>query len=266
MIFAVQKIIARLFFPVPLFFWISLAAWISLRGGRRRLARGLTVGAVVWIFLISWSPVSDSLAGALERPFDTLAELPPDTRYVVVLGGGLHRHEERQGAARLTRSSQGRVLEGVRLVRSLPPEAEPPLLIFTGDSPGAGPAMASVAGETARSLAVPGEQVIMLGKTYNTSQEARAVRRFIETSAGGMPQGGESPEGVVLVTCATHMLRARALFRRQGIDPLPAPAQYLTDRGPRSAWDFLPSASALERTERFFYEILGLLWMRLRGT
>ncbi|SIQ15754.1 Uncharacterized SAM-binding protein YcdF, DUF218 family [Alkalispirochaeta americana] len=261
MIFAAQKIIARLFFPVPLFFWISLAAWIALRGGRRRLARGLTAGAVVWLFLISWDPVGEFLLGTLENPFTTLEEIPADTDIVVVLGGGSHFREDRTGAARLSRSSQGRVLEGIRLVSGGRDDDRRPLLVFTGDSPRDGPAMAFVAGETARALGVPGEQVIMLEKTYNTRQEARAVRRFLEESSGWGNEA-KGPNGrVVLVTSACHMLRSKALFQREGIDPVPAPAQYLTDQGSLSPWSFFPSASALEKTERFFYEVLGLLWM-----
>lgn len=290
--FVLQKIVARFFFPLPIVFWLlalALLVWRVRRDrrrwqrGRDRLAWGLAAAAVVWLFLISWDPVGDALLGTLERRHAPLAEVPAGITHVVVLGGGAHHDGERHSATRLTRSSQGRVLEGVRLFvtgereRGIAgdrsgAESARLNLVFTGDSLDDRRSMASLAAQTARELGVPAERITSLEDTLNTAQEAAAVRVLLLGAGGaaaGEPGVGEPgagpPPRIVLVTSAAHMPRAIALFRRAGLDPVAAPAQFLTDPGGRTSWSFFPNAGALARTEGFFYEVLGLLWMRVRG-
>lgn len=258
--FALQKILARVFFPLPIVFWLAGAAGIAAWYRRPRLARRLATGAVVWLFLISWNPVGDTLLGTLEGRHAPLAQAPPDVTHIVVLGGGAHAEETRHASVRLSRSTQGRVLEGVRLWRAAASSRASgiPRLIFTGDSPDGRRPMASLAAEAARDLGVPPDRIVMLDQTYNTEQEARAVAQFL------LPPREEQGR-IVLVTSASHMSRAVMLFRRAGLDPVPAPAHFLTDSGSRSSWSFLPEAGALTRTETFVYEIMGLLWALVRG-
>ena len=73
-------------------------------------------------------------------------------------------------------------------------------------------------------------------------------------------------EEFYLVTSASHMRRALALFRKAGTNPLPAPAHFITqgNRG-LSPGDFLPSAGGLRRAEAAAYEYLGLAWAKVRG-
>jgi len=329
--FAVQKILARIFFPLPIAFWLAIAAGIvawrghafrthrsgadqsgdpqpgSYQSGgpqpgthrsHSRLARGLAIAAVAWLFLISWNPVGDALLGTLESRHAPLEEVPPGITHIVVLGGGAHADEGRPAAVRLSRSSQGRVLEGVRLWRAAAASRASgiPQLIFTGGSPDGRRSMASLGAEAARDLGVPPGYMVTFEEALNTEAEARAVAGYLGADTAGPPNesgstagppngprstagdasaGGDPNEtgtadasdssGLVLVTSASHMPRAVALFRRAGLDPLPAPAQFLTDSGRRSSWSLLPEAGALAKTERFFYEVLGIVWMRVRG-
>jgi uncharacterized SAM-binding protein YcdF (DUF218 family) len=263
--FTLQKIVARILFPLPIVFWLAAAAGVAAWRGRPRLARRLALAAVVWLFLISWNPLGDALLGTLERRHPPLEVAPPGITHIVVLGGGAYADETRHAAARLTRSSQGRVLEGVRLyhgVSAAPTsgaESPPVSIIFTGDSPDGRRSMASLAAETARDLEVPPERIVVLDNTWNTAQEAAAVREYLRAH---VPD--ELPL-VVLVTSASHMPRAVMLFRRAGLEPIPAPAQYLTDRGGRMVWSLLPESGALAKTETFVYEILGILRALLPG-
>lgn len=294
--FALQKILARLFFPLPIAFWLAIAAgvvaWRSRRGGthldgshpdrahlggRRdgghppRLARVLAIAAVVWLFLVSWNPVGDALLGTLERRHPPLEEVPSGVTHIVVLGGGAHAAPDRHATVLLSRSSQGRVLEGVRLWRAAAASRASgiPELVFTGGSPDGRRSMASLAAETARELGVPPGYIVTFEEALNTEAEARAVAEYLGVANSraanpGATNIGES-DGLLLVTGASHMPRALALFRRAGLDPLPAPAQFLTDPGARSSWSFFPDAGALAKTESFFYEMLGIAWMWVRG-
>src|SRR5207253_2584324 len=69
-----------------------------------------------------------------------------------------------------------------------------------------------------------------------------------------------------LVTSASHMPRALALFRKAGTNPIPAPTHFLT-QGDRSLApsDFFPSSGGLRRAEAATYEYLGLAWAKVRG-
>jgi len=62
------------------------------------------------------------------------------------------------------------------------------------------------------------------------------------------------------------MPRAMALFKKQGMQPIPAPTNHLVRS---SSWFWIgtlfPSADALLKSQSAFYEYLGLLWAQLRG-
>ncbi len=297
--FALQKILARVFFPLPIAFWLLLAAGIVAWWGRRtwngglphrgrqwsntrrprfgrrdRLARGLVVAAAVWLFLISWDPVADPLLRTLENRYPPLLEVPAEVTHIVVLGGGAHAEEGRPAAARLSQSSQGRVLEGVRLWRAAAASRASgiPTLIFTGDFPdrsGRRRSMASLAAETAEDLGVPPQFIVTLEETLNTAMEAAAVARYLDTvvdfdRSSDTAETADKSGGVLLVTSASHMPRSMELFRRAGLDPVSGPAQYLTDTSGRHAWKLMPNAEALQKTETVFYEVLGMAWARIR--
>jgi len=70
------------------------------------------------------------------------------------------------------------------------------------------------------------------------------------------------------VTSAFHMPRAVALFRKVGLRPVPAPADYEIKRSRETGITpetFQPHADNFKRTEKAAYEYLGLVWARLRG-
>ncbi len=70
-----------------------------------------------------------------------------------------------------------------------------------------------------------------------------------------------------LVTSAMHMPRAKALFEKQGLHPIAAPAYYATVKG-RSYpfWQHcLPNIGNLVRFHAVWHEYLGQLWGKMRG-
>jgi uncharacterized SAM-binding protein YcdF (DUF218 family) len=69
-----------------------------------------------------------------------------------------------------------------------------------------------------------------------------------------------------LVTSAVHMPRSVALFRNQGLDPIPAPGQYWYKPMPDSPLiRFFPSSSAVRASNASVHEYLGILWYWFRG-
>jgi uncharacterized SAM-binding protein YcdF (DUF218 family) len=67
---------------------------------------------------------------------------------------------------------------------------------------------------------------------------------------------------IVLVTDVGHMHRARGEFEGHGLSVVPAPVDFRAHH----AWlwpDFIPQASAYERSSFILHEWLGQFWIRL---
>jgi len=67
------------------------------------------------------------------------------------------------------------------------------------------------------------------------------------------------------VTSANHMPRAVAVFNKQQLNPIPAPANFLVKILPNREPKLEFTAGNLYKTERAMYEYLGLAWYKLRG-
>ena len=68
---------------------------------------------------------------------------------------------------------------------------------------------------------------------------------------------------ILLVTDALHMARAERVFRRSGLQVIPAPTMF-HGAGALAPMDFVPSASAIQKSYYASYELAGLAWYRLR--
>jgi uncharacterized SAM-binding protein YcdF (DUF218 family) len=70
---------------------------------------------------------------------------------------------------------------------------------------------------------------------------------------------------LILVTSAIHMPRAIALFRKFGLDPVPAPTNYLVVTQPGFHYGMLfPGSDSLHNMEAAVHEYLGLIWMQVQ--
>ncbi len=71
----------------------------------------------------------------------------------------------------------------------------------------------------------------------------------------------------ILVTSASHMPRAIGLFRKYGMDPIPAPTDYMVKEreGGLTPRVFFPSAGSLEKAGRAIHEYLGMMWGKVRS-
>ena len=216
-------------------------------------------------------------AGAGERPLGVvlLGALPPlpeagiryleapwsiykpaagaDVRWVVVLGGGVTVDPGLPPTAQLTRSSLIRLVEGIRIL-GLHPQAR---LLLSGGTPfGAPRSEAAVMADAARQLGVSADRIVLEESSWDTEGQAAGVRPIV----------GRDP--FVVVTTASHLRRAMALFEAQGLSPIPAPAEPHIKQGtcaiPDLRWLY-PSAENLQVSTVVVYEFLGMAWARLRG-
>jgi uncharacterized SAM-binding protein YcdF (DUF218 family) len=113
---------------------------------------------------------------------------------------------------------------------------------------------ADILGAVAATMGVAPENMELHRVGRDTEEEALTIA----------PKVGKGP--FVLVTSASHLPRATALFRHQGLAPIPAPAHHLSlDTRGVTVSELFPSPSALEAAHHGIHEYIGLLWSKLRG-
>ena len=252
--FFFKKLITPFLMPVPFCLALVLSGLALLWFTRRQRAgrRLATAGAVV-LLLLGYGFVSGRLLSSLERrhaPVVDASAAAGRVRWVVVLGGGSSSDEGLPAVMRLSEGSLARLVEGVRLQRQLPGAR---LLLSGGSVFGSAPdseTMSALAVE----LGVDPATLDLDPVSPDTETQAEVVRARL------------GAEEFFLVTSASHMPRALALFRKAGANPIPAPTHFLVqESGGLSPGDFFPGSGGLRRAETVAYEYLGLAWAKLRG-
>lgn len=246
-----KALVAAALMPTPVIVGLVMCGLVLLGLGYQGVGVYVMAGGTVLLALASWWPVAEGLLSPLENRHPPLAAAAAlDGVVAVVVLGGIWWPDARWPiSSQLGESTAIRLLEGVRLLRTLPGAR----LIVSGASwRGRLDPVARGYAQAAEELGVPPNRILKLESPMDTGQEAEAVRTVL-----GMTQP------FVLVTSASHMPRAVAHFRMVGLDPIPAPTERLTGRATRGRLeDWLPSATQLRYTELACYQYLGLLALR----
>ena len=121
--FLFKKIVAPLFFPVPLCLEILLLGLILLWFTKKQKAGKIIVSiGVGLIILFSYGTVQDILLRSLENKYPSLiiSQEVDDVKWVVVLGGGHTSDSQLPVTDQIAKSSLARLVEGIRIHRNLP--------------------------------------------------------------------------------------------------------------------------------------------------
>lgn len=241
-------------------------AWAALLIGtlamlrKQRFKPALLFGAsCLLVMLIGSTPLPEHLLARLEKPYrDNTIANAPKADVVVVLGGFIDpsRHEAfgftLNGAA-------DRIVTGVELLRA---GKSANLLI------GGGPSITDrkpssegikVEGWLRKWNVVPDAQVIGLPACQNTRHEVIELKRLMEQ---------RNWKSVILVTSASHMNRARATFRKQGIDPHPVACDFEAlpaVENERANWRIVPIMDHVQSWNVYVHEAVGWAYYKLRG-
>jgi len=148
--------------------------------------------------------------------------------------------------SRLTPSSTARILEGVRLYEQLPDGQ----IITTGGSwiqAAREEQTCMLMKDLAVLLGVEESRIETACETRDTYEEAKKIQNLLDT------------EPFILVTSAYHMHRAVTIFKKMGMDPIPAPCDFKAqDHARLYFFDFIPNAGALLASAQTVNEYLGL--------
>ena len=229
---------------------LLLAAWGWLRLRRHpRSGKVLIVLALLSLWVLSAPWTARTLMGLLEpAPADPL-QAPP-AQAIVVLGGGKYHHAPEYGGD----TSGGATLVRLRYAAHLHRLTGKPILVGGGSPEGSAVSEAqTMKSALENEFNVPVKW--MESASNNTLENARTS--FDVLKAQGITR-------IYLVTHAWHMPRSQRAFADAGFTVVPAPTVYVT-RHQFTLLDCLPQAEALHQSSRFFHEILGLVWYRLKS-
>ncbi len=254
--FVAKKMIGGMLLP-PALMWELLVVGILLLwfSKRQRLGKVLVTLAGILFVTLGWEEVPDEVLYKLERHYPPLDVAKFDEnaapKWVVVLGGGHSLDAGLPLSSQIAPHSLVRLVEGIMLWRQLP---ESQLLLSGGtgftDPP---KPVADTMAQVAAALGVPQEAMLLETASRDTEQQAKEVAEIVGT------------EPFILVTSATHMRRAMALFEHTGLRPIAAPTGHVAREGPWWPSDFFPGATGWWHAREAGYELLGLTWAWLRG-
>jgi uncharacterized SAM-binding protein YcdF (DUF218 family) len=187
----------------------------------------------------------------------------PTAEAIVILGGATKSANAPRPMVDLSEESD-RVIYAAKLYR----EQKAPLIIASGgriDWKGSGAPESADIATLLEFFGIPQEAIVQEPDSLNTYENAVNTRQIL--ASRGIKR-------VILVTSAMHMPRSLSIFKRQGIEAIPAPTDFLI-----SERDFdelgnstesillniLPDAERLAKTTKALKEYIGIIVYRLKG-
>jgi len=257
-----SKFLPLFVYPLGLSFLLVVLALILRR--HPRLRTGLLTAVVIILYISSNRWVSYTLARSLEWRY-----LPPNpipqAEAIVVLGGATEPAQYPRQTVEVNAAGD-RILYAARLYKA---ERAPVILLSGGTitwMSNRGMTPADEMAEILDLIGIPSENVWRQSNSRNTYEDAFYSSQMLKENG---------IERILLVTSAMHMPRSVALFEHQGVEVIPAPADFTVTQ---DGWDnlntfnlqgtlvnLLPNTSSLSLTTNVLKEYIGLLVYGLRG-
>lgn len=248
--FVIQKIFNYIIFPPSILMLILIAALFLLRKHKSKAAALIIIDILI-IYFISIEPVKNLVLSPLEN------YAPPVTKesvtgadLIVILGGGTLENSPEEGEnGSLTGDSFKRALYGLYLAE----QYRLPILYSGGKL-----------FETYKKGEA--EIAVNLLAKYNKS----GIKLMKETTSRTTYENAAyvkekfNPRKVVLVTSAFHMKRSLYIFKKAGIECIPAPTDYKISRWQFDVTSYLPNTYEMDCTYKGLKEHVGLLFYMLK--
>lgn len=255
-----SKLLPIFLYPLGLSCILLLITLFLLLRKRSRLALIPVTLAFLILVLSSSAGVSNAIVQSLE--FQYLPNQVPTADAIVVLGGATESAIPPRPWIELKEEGD-RVLYGAKLYR----DKKAPRIILSGGRIDWRPSSGSEAEDMAilmETMGVPRSAMLLEPNSLNTRENAVNSQEIMKA---------QKIQKILLVTSAMHMPRSMLIFKKLGIDAIPAPTDYTSlqlDQASKSKLeatilDSLPDADQMRRTTRALKEYIGILVYRLRG-
>jgi len=229
--FMIKKMLAVAFMPLSLGVMAIIIALLLLSFHRLEAGKKLLKFSVFWIVLISWAPFANLMLKPLESAYPKLEKIPENIEYILLLGGDRYK----------------RAWEALRLYHKIPNVK----IITSGYSLYD---KLSDANKTAQLLidsGIPSDRILMQEKAKTTFEEAIWMKKRV------------GKQSFILITAGYHMPRAYRLFKKAGLNPIPAPTDF--NHPEEHGFFSMLQSVHLENTEHAWHEYFGLLVYKLQG-
>ena len=246
-----RKVLTSLFLdPLNVALLVLLVAFILLVMHWHRAGITLMAIGLFGLLLLSLPGIPNRLLSQLERHYAAVMQPDPKIQQVLVLGAGMIYDKRLPGDMQLSAASILRLVEAIRLYKKLPKAK----LILSGGKTIDEHQEAKVREKLAELLAVPEADIVLLPPAINTDQEARFASKIVKD------------QPFYLVTSAAHMRRSVALFKKQGLQPVAAPSNFIVRLGKKNPYRYyIPNTGNLVKTYIYLYETIGFYWYKLTG-
>jgi uncharacterized SAM-binding protein YcdF (DUF218 family) len=250
------KLASLLVYPLGVFFLLGLVG--AVLALLRRWLWSVCVFLVAFLWLWGWSmPVtSERLRAGLELSYPRFAATEaPEADAIVILGGAFsHDHSWPYPSAG---GAVDRYWHGARLYHA----GRAPRVVLSGAGNPTHPDNLTEAQAGAlflQDMGVPESALLLDNASRTTHDHVRYLSGMLE--AKGLQR-------LLVVTSATHMRRAEAVFRAAGLEITPVTTGFtVRSSGPRGGIRrFVPSVGGLSGSTQAMHEYIGFWFYRLRG-
>mgnify|MGYP000718713732 CR=1 FL=1 len=228
--FTLKKIISAAIMPLSITLLILFIGLFFLNEKNIKKAKLFITTGFISLIIIAYQPFTNLLFDPLEKNYSKLTEIPSGVTHILLLGGDVNNRGWE--ALRLYHK-----IENAKIITSgypgsyTIPEAQRTANIFMN-------------------LGIPKEDIIIHSEPKDTKEEAIKTKELL----------GDAP--FILVTSSYHMKRAMALFQKEGLNPIAAPANLKIRENKYSS---IPSGGSLFKTEIALHEHLGIIWSKIKG-
>lgn len=256
-----SKLLPLFFYPLGLISVCLIVALVTLRKRPRMATIAISLSLAV-LLLSSNAWVSKYMIRSLEWQNIPGTQIP-NAEAIVVLGGATKSATWPRPTVDLSEAGD-RVIYAAQLYF----QKKAPIIILSGgriDWRGSGSPESADMATILTSIGVPAAAIIQESDSLNTYQNAVNVRKILE--ARGIKK-------VLLITSAMHTPRSLKIFKRQGIDVIPTPTDFLVSQGeleeltntPKAAiLNLLPDTNNLNQFTSALKEYFGTFIYGLRG-
>lgn len=255
-----SKLLPLFIYPLGFASLMLIGALLTL-WKRPRLSAIFVALALLAILLPGNTWLSNRLVKSLEWQYLPSGNLP-NADAIVVLGGATRPQEPPRPWVDLTEEGD-RMIHGAQLYL----QGKAPLVIMSGGRidwrENQGESESADMAQIAEALGVPANAILQDPTSLNTHENAVNVKQILQE---------RSINRVLLVTSAMHMPRSIAIFRKQGINAIPAPTDFLVAADPEiqdtpqgTILALLPDSGSLHRFTRALKEYIGIGFYWLRG-